>query len=118
MSLDVYLYASKSCPNCGFELDTENEVYNSNITHNLGKMAEAAGIYMELWRPEEIEITRAHQLIAPLCKGFDKMASDPEYYHQFDSPNGWGRYVHFIPWLKAYIDACRENPGAFVRVSR
>ena len=33
--------------------------YSANITHNLGKMAEEAGIYKHLWRPEEIGITKA-----------------------------------------------------------
>ena len=43
-------------------------VFTSNITHNLGKMAEAAGIYKHLWCPEEIGITKAKQLIQPLKK--------------------------------------------------
>ncbi len=30
-----------------------NEVYSANITHNLGEMADKAGIYYALWRPEE-----------------------------------------------------------------
>jgi len=48
MSLDVYLM--KTMP---------TSVYDANITHNLGAMAEAAGIYKHLWRPEEIGITKA-----------------------------------------------------------
>jgi hypothetical protein len=36
------------------------EVFDYNITHNLGEMAKAAGIYMELWRPEEIGIIKAN----------------------------------------------------------
>lgn len=35
-----------------------NDGYHANITHNLGKMAEAAGIYHALWRPDEIGIKR------------------------------------------------------------
>ena len=40
MSLDVYLTAVRP-----------TTVYESNITHNLGKMAAAAGIYSELLAP-------------------------------------------------------------------
>ena len=29
--------------------DLDNAVYEANITHNLGCMAEAAGIYQHLW---------------------------------------------------------------------
>ena len=42
MSLSVYL---------------SEEVYNSNITHNLNKMAAEAGIYRLLWYPEEEDLT-------------------------------------------------------------
>ena len=30
-------------------------MYNANITHNLGKMAEEAGIYEALWRPYQLK---------------------------------------------------------------
>ena len=36
-----------------------NEVYSANITHNLNTMADEAGIYKHLWRPDEIKITKA-----------------------------------------------------------
>ena len=52
-------------------LDEESDyVYSANITHNLTKMADEAGIYECLWRPEEIGITKAGQLIEPLCLFF------------------------------------------------
>lgn len=62
MSLDVHL--TKVMP---------TEVFGSNITHNLGEMAEEAGIYKHLWRPEEIGITKADQLIAPLREGLARL---------------------------------------------
>lgn len=51
MSLDITLY-TPMCAHCG----RSGEGYSANITHNLGAMAEAAGIYLALWRPEEIGI--------------------------------------------------------------
>ena len=107
MSLDVSLTAVR-----------ETEVYTANITHNLTKMADKAGIYKALWCPEEIDITKAEQLIKPLEDGLAKLKADPAYYQQFDAPNGWGRYVHFVPFVKQYLEACRANPDAMVRTSR
>ncbi|MBK8772221.1 MAG: hypothetical protein IPM06_17610 [Rhizobiales bacterium] len=55
----------------------ETTIYASKITHNLNKMASAAGIYKHLWRPEEIGITKAAQLIEPLREGLALLLSDP-----------------------------------------
>lgn len=107
MSLDVHLTAVRP-----------TEVYCRNITHNLGKMAMEADIYMALWRPEEIGIEKAEQLISPLTEGLAKLKADPEHYKQFDSPFGWGRYENFVPFVEDYLAACKENPDAEVRACR
>ena len=103
MSLDVTLKAIR-----------EIEVYEANITHNLGAMAKEAGIYDHLWHPNEIGITEAWQLIEPLSEGLDLMQRDPKRFEAFNAKNGWGSYKHFVPWIKKYLDACRENPDAKV----
>ena len=95
-----------------------NEVYSANITHNLGQMAAAAGIYEYLWRPDEIGITKAAQLIEPLRQGLLNLKSNPVYFKKFDAPNGWGTYKQFVPWVEEYLRACEENLGASVRVWR
>ena len=95
-----------------------NEVYSANITHNLNRMAEAAGIYQACWRPEEIGVTTAKQLVPLLTEGLAKLKADPKHYEQFNSPNGWGLYEHFVPWVEAYLRACEEYPEATVRVWR
>ena len=107
MSLDVYLTAVRP-----------TEVYSANITHNLNKMAEAAGIYEALWRPEEIGITQAGQLIEPLSIGLEKLKADPMYYSQFNAVNGWGTYENFVPFVEKYLEACQANPDAQVSVWR
>lgn len=94
------------------------EIYSANITHNLNKMAEAAGLYELLWRPEEINITHAAQLIEPLKEGLAKLKAYPDLYRQYDSPNGWGLYEHFVPFVGHYLNACIANPDAEVSVSR
>ncbi len=93
-------------------------VYSANITHNLGRMAKEAGIYEELWRPEEIAIEKAWQLIVPLRNGISLMKSDPVRFNDFDAENGWGTYRQFVPWIERYLAACENNPNALVRVSR
>ena len=93
-------------------------VFDANITHNLNKMADEAGIYEACWRPEEIGATKASDIISILEKGFEDMKARPEHYKQFDSPNGWGLYIHFLPWIEAYLNACREYPDAIIEVSR
>ena len=107
MSLDVSLMLTKP-----------TEVYSANITHNLTKMAEAAGIYMHLWRPDELGIKEAGELIEPLRAGLELLKSDSERFRAYDAPNGWGRYEHFVPFVAKYLAACEETPGAAVWVSR
>jgi hypothetical protein len=107
-------------PNAEIEvLEYETDcVFQANITHNLGKMATEAGIYYACWRPEEIEAKVAKDIIPLLEKGFEDMKSKPDYYKQFDSSNGWGIYVDFLPWVEEYLKACKAYPEAEISVSR
>jgi len=123
MSLDVNLtnpIEDECCPHCCRAIGKQggDEVYWANITHNLNKMADAAGIYEALWRPEEKGYTKAHQLINPLTEGLAKLKADPAHYEKFNSPNGWGMYEHFVPFVEKYLDACKANPNALITVSR
>lgn len=106
MSLDVYL-----------EDENGEELYSRNITHNLGKMAVAAGIYKCLWRPEENGITHAKQIIEPLAAGVALLATEKARFEEFNSPNGWGMWEHFLPFCADYLQACRDFPDARVKVS-
>lgn len=125
MSLDVYLNGKTYnvpciCGECGHEHERQEieNFFSANITHNLGKMAEAAGIYKHLWRPEEIGITKASQLIEPLESGITLMEAKPDHFKKFNAPNGWGLYEHFMPWLREYLEACKKYPDATINVSR
>lgn len=145
MSLDVYLLGKKSteivmCDHCGQEHEEEQQecFYNANITHNLGEMAEKAGIYEALWRPhrlrsdynieekdykgesefEESVTIVAKEIIPILEKGLKDLKARPKYFNKFNSPNGWGMYEHFVPFVEKYLRACKENHEATVKVSR
>jgi hypothetical protein len=107
MSLDVYLNAVRTT--CVFE---------KNITHNLGTMAEEAGLYDYLWEPENVGIVYAAQLIEPLSTGLELLKSDPGRFREFDPPNGWGDYDGLINFVDSYLKACIENPDATIEISR
>lgn len=139
MSLDVSLVRKKWISydeGKSHEVELE-ELYTSNITHNLGEMATKAGIYEALWRPyrlkegynaepsskEEYEFenntTVLAKEIAPVIeKGLKDLIKRPKYFEKFNASNGWGLYIHFVPFVREYLEACNEYPEAIVKVSR
>lgn len=109
MSLDFYL---------SYEIDGNYiGVFNANITHNLGKMAANAGIYKALWHPEELGAEHAIDILKSLTNGLEDLKNRPDHFKQFDSPNGWGLYEHFVPFVEECLQACRKYPNATVRTS-
>lgn len=96
----------------------KTSIFEQNITHNLCAMAKEAGIYMHLWRPDELRITKAGELILPLKKGLKLMKSNPKRFKALNPENGWGSYDRFVPWIERYIEACEDYPYADVEVSR
>lgn len=113
MSLDVDLMVTMP-----------TSVYSGNITHNLGKMANAVvlesglTLYQCLWRPEEVGITHASCLGEYLDEAFNILLSDPERYKQYNPENGWGSYEVLEKFVYNYRNACWDNPEAEIRVSR
>ena len=101
------------------EADVDTGVYSANITHNLGKMADEAGIYTHLWHPENLpyQPVKAHELVAPIEAGLALMKAEPERFKKHNSPNGWGLYEHFIPWIERYLAALKESPEADVHTT-
>lgn len=96
----------------------ETEVYERNITHNLGAMAEAAGIYKHLWCPEELEIKAARDLIKPLEKGLQWLADNPEEAKKHNPKNGWGDYNGLVNFVSDYLGACKQYPDANIWIHR
>ena len=115
MSLDVWLYT---------EVDTGGDephvvsLFDANITHNLNTMADEAGIYNELWRPEEIRAVHASDIVDAVEVGLKRLVAERERFEQLDSPGGWGTYEQFVPWVAEYLSACKEHPKAKIGVSR
>jgi hypothetical protein len=140
MSLNVYLLRKKMVSyDEGKNYTEETEtVYAANITHNLGEMANNAGIYEALWRPhrlkdgynisendhegelefEKKQTTKVSEIIELLEKGLIKLKARPEHFKKFNSPNGWGLYKHFVPFVEKYLNACKKYPDAIIEVSR
>lgn len=141
MSLGISLVSpekvQKECRHCGSLYSEYEEIYTSNITHNLGDMAEAAGLYDVLWRPYrlmpgytlgddhiaeyEFEIgvkITASALIDKLESGLVLLKSKPEHFKKFNPNNGWGNYDGLVNFVESYLIACKETPDAIVRVDR
>lgn len=119
-----------------YEEDDDDVVYHANITHNLTKMAEEAGMYEALWRPyrlktnqvfatydeelvfEESCQVQAREIILILEQGIERLKVDPSHFSKFNTSNGWGTYEQFLPWVSKYLKACIEHPDAIIEVSR
>ena len=117
MSLDISFSKTRCCPNCGTALD-QSEIHSQNITHNLNRMADAAGIYKCLWRPDENGFDTAGQLIEPLAFAIEQMKCYPERFDAYNASNGWGTREQFIPWLEELYSFCLSNPDTTISVSR
>ena len=109
MSLDVDLMVTQPV-----------SVYSGNITHNLGRMADAAGLYEVLWRPDEMTppVKIARDAISFLESGLNELKSNPAKYRAMNPINGWGSYENLEETAIKYLEACRDYPDAEIAVSR
>ena len=107
MSLDI-----------SFKQVQEAIVASHNITHNLIFMADACGLYMPLWRPKEIGVAYAKELLPLVEHGLEYLKSDPETFKQFDAPNGWGTYESFVRFVEDVLLSCKEYPEASISAYR
>lgn len=105
MSLDIYF------------IQDEETVYSNNMTHNLSKMANKAGIYDVLWN-YDVENKKPIETVDVLVKGYKKMIANPEKYKQLSSENGWGTYERFLPFISEHIKACLDFPNATISISK
>ena len=115
MSLDVTL--TKMMP---------TDVYGSNITHNLSRMAGEVKLwnlpkytlYDVLWHPEEHGLLYAKDIVDLLDEAYNTLLASPDYFKKFNPENGWGNYDTLCVFVYKYRDACRGNPDAEIEVSR
>jgi hypothetical protein len=124
VSLDVYLIGPDRQDECVCECGhahvktVSDSLYDGNVTHNLGRMAGEAGIYQHLWRPEELGITTAKQLVEPLKAGLELLRAEPDRFKALNPENGWGDYDGLVRFVTGYLMACEDYPDATVRASR
>ena len=124
MSLDVYLTGDPrevecTCSCCDHKhTRTERvEYFSANITHNLGRMAEEAGIYEACWHHDRIGAVKAADLIDLLSTGLAALVADPQRFTKLNPSNGWGDYDGLIRFVDRYLAACREYPHADIHAS-
>lgn len=94
------------------------DVHHGNLTHNLGPMAEAAGLYAALWRPTEAGYTTAADIVPILRAGRERLLADPNRYRALNPSNGWGTYEGLVSFVSRYLGACEANLNARIEVSR
>jgi hypothetical protein len=81
-------------------------------------MADRAGMYLALWHPDRLTPNpKASDIIPIIEEGLADLKARPEYFEQFNNPNGWGLYEHFVPWVERYLEALKQYPTAYVRTS-
>ena len=95
-----------------------DEVYSRNITHNLCEMAEVAGVYDVLWRPDENGFETAAHCIDTLRRGLDFLVCNRKLCEKYDPANGWGSYGGLVTFVTTVLMACCDNPDGKIEVSR
>lgn len=116
MSLDVTLVEPRP-----------TDVYSSNITHNLAKMAQEVKfewdnatytLYSVLWHPDSLGFTKAKDISELLDVGWNELLANPERFKEYNPPNGWGNYDNLVKFVYEYRNACWDNPDAQIGISR
>lgn len=111
MGLTVYLFD----PTATYEVEP---LFELRITHNLGKMAEEAGLYLPLWRPEEGGYKFGKDIEPLLEEGLSRLIENPEHYSTFNPSNGWGTYSGLVSFAISYLQAIRKYPEARIEACR
>jgi hypothetical protein len=96
----------------------DKQVFDTNITHNLGKMAKEASLYQVMWRPEEIDIDHARQAQPYLIQGIIKLVERQDEMIELNPENGWGTYDNLLDVALDYLNACLRYPEAKIGISR
>jgi hypothetical protein len=116
MSLDINLHRKLFDANGEYVMT--DCVFAYNLTHNLGEMASAAGLYEALWRPEEIDAVYAKDVIRVLKVGLKALEERQESLEKLSPENGWGTYGDLLDCTIAYLEMCEKYPEAEIRACR
>ena len=123
MSLDLYIESrgeieqACACSTCGNEhgFKRRQDYFSSNITHNLSKMFDEAGVDDILWHGDG---RVAGSVVDRLREAERIMLDDPPRFQKHNPENGWGDYEGALRFLRAVIEACVANPEGVIRCSR
>ena len=117
MSLSIYLTVDLY-DEYGRLYETK-EVFDTNITHNLGPMArECASLYLVLWHPEELDITDARSCVPHLLEGIGILVNDQHKLEHLNPANGWGDHSNLLDVSLEFLNACLRHPGAKIITCR
>ena len=94
------------------------EVFHYNITHNLNKMADEAGLYEYLWDPESLDVKIARDMIVGLSEGLVKLKKNPDSFKALNPSNGWGTYDGLVEFVEKYLIACITYQEAEVEIDK
>ena len=94
------------------------ELFDANVTGNLAKMANEAGLYDALWCPLDNGNSFAGDILPALVKGYEELKSNPDKYKKLNPDNGWGSYDGLLSFVYEYMGACDKHPLASIWISR
>jgi len=96
----------------------DNYVYERNVTNNYVQIASEVGLFYPIWRPVEVGIKKANQLIPLLEEGLTLLFTPPlDKFRELEPSMGWGTYEHFTEFIQEYLAACKEYPNTEVCAS-
>ena len=84
-----------------------------NITHNVARMWDKAGVYNALYKSQGVV---AGETIPALRAGLAHMEDHADEYTVFNPENGWGSYDGALRFLRSWLQHCVENPKATIGV--
>ena len=95
--------------------ETTHIVFKDNITHNLGDMASACGLYDPMWHSEG---KQAKDVIFGLRNGSNVLVRDKGEMMKYNPENGWGSYENLVQVATDFLSACEKYPSAKIDCSR
>jgi hypothetical protein len=115
MGLDISLYVMVEVG----QKDPERVIFfRKSVTHNLVPMAKACGCYTYVWRPEEVGIHFAYQMLHMLRSAIKYASSNPKILSEHNPYNDWGNYDVFLMFLQDYLKGCERYPATRIHISR
>lgn len=89
----------------------EVELFWRHMTHKGRDIAIEAGLYKPIWRPGELGVQYANELIGYLTKGLEVLQVMDKRSPSSALP------MMIIGFVEEYLEACKEYPIARVRVT-